>query len=1405
MSSLVEATSSTAEVFLESTSYANKIYNNQIVLTQQTTNTFTDDSFEECHVDDTSLPADEPSSCGGALFSFNRTSVKIVLDRCSFDECSASRDGGAIFLGAVDTVEVNHSTFLECRATEGNGGGAFVFMTSRRTQFSNTNFSDCRCKEQGAGLFVANVLGGDPVEVGSSSSSLADENTEINTTSFLCKHASDFSIVCAYNGEDPRFYLMFSCFFQSCTCAGFVKSSGGGCYVSNANISQQPVASNCYFCSCRADYAAGCYWSLGSGHMKKSDQSLFFTCFFETNSANQYSPDDATDVFIVDSYNVLQEYETIFSHCSTSWVFQSALLQKADFTIANISSYLTRFQNRIVGGSDAEDKEEVCGAIGQYPCETIYFAVKQRFPAFHVIIKTNASILTKETRPIVIDHSIIYISGRDNEGTVIDTTQGISPEHQSSSLFVITGETIQAIFQHLTFFRNKSSQASSSLTLFEVTNMEKLIYIFLNDILFTSEFPAHFLSHDFCPTCNDFFDSLRSRPLLISSCEAEFRLHSCEITHLSFEGTSFFERSDHTGLISLENVTIDDLQRTDNGDSGLAAAFVSDMGKATTSHISKGMNFINSSITNSGNRNSMKGGVISTTIDNNFGCYFIRTNFSNCFCSNNGYGGVIYIDMTLHGGSISKLASMTFNLIQSSSNSAKNGSLAFLFCQDYKTQLNDILFPLDAAKVKEEFSIAAMNEGETEIVDAIKLYAYTRFTNVYVSETSKDDQNCGELENPCFSLEKGASHLSLTDFGMLSIVDSALLSNDIRLTNAGLSQRVLSSMANISVNSTIQSSACNDAVFECSLMIQMDRIAFFFPLHFQTDHNVFIYMKEGNLSFDSCEFNSEKSSNGNAVIGPTLIKIGGGSFYAANIRINELDFEDGVIDVGVKTSVNISSARIFDVSLKSNSTGKEMIKIMDRGYSDERSISIDHLEVLDVSLNDGTILKIGRLTTNSNFSNDNSESRNLIYPLEKDDSSINLTSFTFNKIDAGPHSEGLIILSRLGVPVRITMISIKDCFVSFCLGSAVNVDNCSITFDQGEFSEIRHQSESQFNENILTNTEIIVSNRFSPLYFSETLNSDLYYDSSSRNSKMIFNGDPPTPCKWKTGALFAARSQLNLQNVSFHSCSVGGLYILDTNTNIDDCSFSLNSPKFEGFPSALHNIRCIDSSLSVKKLKSGDGVETGSSLWMQRDNCEVNGAAITDEFPLLFKPTLNSVELISSDANPVIIFNGEKLMPCNLTFEVNFTSKNTEYNQVLEFSKHINETYAEGIISRKTIDDMDKGTSLTVTLLYWKSEKLQERIQIFTIYTYPNKQSDPEKMPVWAIAVIACVTAVLIIVSAVIVVNYTKKIKRLKTQLTENEPLLYKSEYSMNSMYSSITVKSEFHIPFDSQEPCMED
>lgn len=1192
-----------------------------------------------------------------------------------------------------------------------------------------------------------------------------------------------------------------------------VHGSGGGCFVKNENSHQHPCATDCFFMQCSANDAGGLFWMCGKGRLTEADSALFFGCRFESNYNKKLVEVYANDAIIFDSNGVISEPKNIFSQCFTNSFAHSSLFAKANDAFVDISSTLIRIPFRAVGGPDAADKDDLCGAAGQLPCESIFFAINQKFPKYRKSIHVEADMLMKETRTIVLEFQAALIEGQSPFKNIIDTTQGLTSDSQSAtqSLFLI--KDAEAQFRTLTFFINESSWASTSMTLFEVSSAKRKRVVSFQGITITTKLDdandIHSSSSSSCVSSNYKYQILR--PLLLSTTDSEYLLHNCNISHLSFDRTSFFARSNHTGTFHLDNCNVVCVQRADSGSSGAAASFVSDTDEVVFAEINQVMKFENSSFESCGNRNSMKGGVICTTSDNKYGCYFLGVKFTSCFCSNGGSGGAAYIDLSMHGTDITSLALITFNLVQSSSNTAKHGPLAFLLCKDYRKQLNDILFPLDAAKIEENLAIAAMDAGESEVVDVIRLFAYTRLIYVYVSSASEDNQDCGEISNPCYSLTKGVNHLSLTEYGSLCIIDNTTLTSDIRLTNSGLTQRDIGSSATVFVNSTVLSYVAGLAVFECSVMTQMQRLIFSFSPEFGTSHSIFIRMKEGDLMLDSCEFSSDESSSENVLITPILIQTLKGKLFATNIHICDLLFQSKLFDLNPSTIVNLTSTRIYNVSFKKDPNFEGIIEIerldYPEGDDDDRvPLTIDHLEMVNVDLFNWMAIKIYSPNSSGSLSLSSSRSGSLVNPSSSNGCFIKLSSLVFNKVDAGPRSEGLIYLMNLYSQLSITSISIKDCSVNFNIGCAVNIQKCNVLIDQGEFSEIRHHPEEQHE------TERVEAAAFganadcliipSSFLLKPRLHSVLFSDLS----ESIANNSVRSPCDWKTGALYAFLSnQVKLINVSFQRCSVGGLYVLKSRVSIDDCSFSLNSPKFEGFPSALHNIRCVEGSLLIDKLKSGDGVETGSSLWMQRESCNVTGAAIKEELPLFFRPALNSVEYVSTRVNPTIVFKGEKLIPCNLTFEVNYTSNSAECSKVFEFSKHMNETYAEGEIPQETFSEMDKDASVSVTLLYWKTEEQQERVQVFML-SASKPQKTEAKFPVWAIAVIACVSVALVAVSAIAVRHYTKKLKKMKEMLALTEPMMSKGNYSMNTM-STLTSSTtqEFKIPFDSQEPWMED
>lgn len=99
-------------------------------------------SFEKCHSN---------NGYGGAFYSNSDWSGDCILANCSFVECSANKEGGAIYWGCSRSVLANCS-FEKCLSKESTGGAIYCDTYSTDTIY-NCSFKDCSAYEEGGAIY----------------------------------------------------------------------------------------------------------------------------------------------------------------------------------------------------------------------------------------------------------------------------------------------------------------------------------------------------------------------------------------------------------------------------------------------------------------------------------------------------------------------------------------------------------------------------------------------------------------------------------------------------------------------------------------------------------------------------------------------------------------------------------------------------------------------------------------------------------------------------------------------------------------------------------------------------------------------------------------------------------------------------------------------------------------------------------------------------------------------------------------------------------------------------------------------------------------------------------------------------------------------------------------------------
>ncbi|KAH7823113.1 uncharacterized protein MONOS_17615 [Monocercomonoides exilis] len=254
-------------------------------------------------------------------------------------------------------------------------------------------------------------------------------------------------------------------------------------------------------------------------------------------------------------------------------------------------------------------------------------------------------------------------------------------------------------------------------------------------------------------------------------------------------------------------------------------------------------------------------------------------------------------------------------------------------------------------------------------------------------------------------------------------------------------------------------------------------------------------------------------------------------------------------------------------------------------------------------------------------------------------------------------------------------------------------------------------------------------------------------------------------CEWNGSLVHSENSDLQMVEIKIENSSKGGISIKGGKTVIEMGMLANNNPFVEKYPSLRQNIICSDSaSLTISSLKGGDGLKDNSSLWILNDGCTLGGIAGERSSPL-FIPRLEEVSVNESGSNIELKFKGSLLLPCDLSFRLEYNTGDVELVETYEFeeSSFVSETEVIGTIPSDKITTVADETEVSVVILFGK-QLAETSPQILKNKTEPKTGNDKmveggkEGKSYWLLIVIVLVVMFLIvlIVSIVLAIRWRK-------------------------------------------------
>ncbi|KAK2958335.1 hypothetical protein BLNAU_6605 [Blattamonas nauphoetae] len=211
---------------------------------------------------------------GGGLSA--KTSNTIVLDACQFLSCSARgryKYGGGCYFRKIAVVEVDGSTFRDCVADDGYGGG-LSFENGDSLSITNSFYTRCLAKSnksapdpadaRGGGIWVKQVSG----------------KVHLNKVTFTGCEATKEGGGSFINNIGQL--EMTSCCFTDCRAADSAKGHQLGGAVFTSNVTGTNTITKCQFTRCYSALRGGAIYADDTPSLTVDD------CDFDTCSADRF-------------------------------------------------------------------------------------------------------------------------------------------------------------------------------------------------------------------------------------------------------------------------------------------------------------------------------------------------------------------------------------------------------------------------------------------------------------------------------------------------------------------------------------------------------------------------------------------------------------------------------------------------------------------------------------------------------------------------------------------------------------------------------------------------------------------------------------------------------------------------------------------------------------------------------------------------------------------------------------------------------------------------------------------------------------------------------------------------------------------------------------------------------------
>ncbi|KAH7823872.1 uncharacterized protein MONOS_1089 [Monocercomonoides exilis] len=257
-------------------------------------------------------------------------------------------------------------------------------------------------------------------------------------------------------------------------------------------------------------------------------------------------------------------------------------------------------------------------------------------------------------------------------------------------------------------------------------------------------------------------------------------------------------------------------------------------------------------------------------------------------------------------------------------------------------------------------------------------------------------------------------------------------------------------------------------------------------------------------------------------------------------------------------------------------------------------------------------------------------------------------------------------------------------------------------------------------------------------------------------------------CNWNGSLIDMQKSRVVMKETTIANSSEGGASIEGGSVVIEKGEFANNNPVITGYESARRNMLCQGmGKMDFMSVKGGDGQEKNGSLWILNKGCTLSGIAEERRSPL-FIPSLESVITEDEGTELKVLFKGQLLLPCNLSFRVVRSVRSEVFVERYEFEADgtLTEKEVVGKIPSKKIEEAEEEAEVSVFVLFGDADTpsvtegfvLKNKSKTQTSGDERIAERGKEGKSSWALIVIimAIVLLIVLIASIVLAVRWRK-------------------------------------------------